>query len=78
MAISVTELKHRCLEIVRGVERTGKSVSVTRRGRVVASIHPAAPNRVSLTPWAQLRGSAECRFEAAESALSDDDFEAFR
>jgi prevent-host-death family protein len=78
MAISVTELKHRCLEIVRGIERTGRSVSITRRGRVVASLQPAAESRASLRPWERLRGSAECRFTAVESVLNDEDFEALR
>ena len=44
MAISVTELKHRCLEIVRRVERTGSPVAITRRGKVVAQLRrPALP-----------------------------------
>jgi prevent-host-death family protein len=40
MDISVTELKQRCLEVVREVERTGKPVAITRRGRVVAQLEP--------------------------------------
>jgi hypothetical protein len=68
------------LEIVRSVEKTGKSVSITRRGRVVAMIQPSAAvkSSVSMKPWDRLRGSAECRFEASESVLTEKDFEAMR
>ncbi len=38
MDISVTEFKQRCLEIVRRVENSGKSVAITRHGRVVARL----------------------------------------
>jgi len=34
MDISVTEFKHRCLEIIRRVEESGKPVAITRRGKV--------------------------------------------
>jgi hypothetical protein len=31
-----------------------------------------------MKPWERLRGSAACFFEAGESVLKDEDFEAFR
>ncbi len=76
MDISVTEFKHRCLEIVRRVENSGKSVAITRHGRVVARLEPS-PARAK-KPWERLRRSAVCRFEPAESVLRDEDFEALR
>jgi len=42
MDISVTEFKHRCLEIIRRVEESGKPVAITRRGKVVARLNPSA------------------------------------
>jgi prevent-host-death family protein len=80
MAISITDLKHRCLEIVREIERTGKPVFITRRGKVVACIHPSADAKAdaALKPWERLRGSAECHFGPEESVLRDEDFEALR
>lgn len=80
MAISITVLKQRCLEIVREIERTGKPVLITRRGKVVACIQPSAEAKsmAALKPWERLRGSAECRFGAGESVLKDEDFEALR
>jgi prevent-host-death family protein len=41
MAISVTELKARCLELVHEVEAKGKPMLITRRGKVVARLVPA-------------------------------------
>jgi antitoxin (DNA-binding transcriptional repressor) of toxin-antitoxin stability system len=80
MDMSVTTFKHRCLAIIRAVENTGKTVQITRRGKVVARLQPsAAPVAVAgAKPWERLRGSAVCRFDAGESVLKDDDFHALR
>ena len=40
MDISVTEFKQHCLEIIRKVEKTGRSIAITRRGKVVARFSP--------------------------------------
>jgi prevent-host-death family protein len=42
MDISVTQFKHRCLEIIRRVEESGQPVAITRRGKVVARLNPSA------------------------------------
>jgi antitoxin (DNA-binding transcriptional repressor) of toxin-antitoxin stability system len=57
MDISVAVFKQRCLEIIRQVERSGASVAITRRGKVVARLQP--PSRTDATrnakPREQLR-----------------------
>ena len=80
MTISVTDFKHRCLEIIRSVEKTGKPVAITRRGKVVARLQPpvASEANAAMKPWERLRGSAVCLFEPGESVLRDEDFEAMR
>ncbi len=80
MVISVTEFKHGCLELIRRVEETGVSISITRRGRVVARLQPSAATVVALAakPWERLRGSAVCLAEPGESVLTVADFEAAR
>ena len=81
MDISVTDFKQRCLEIIRRVERTGRPVAITRRGRVVAQLRrPAAlPGGAAQKPWARLR-LAGGRLLAApgESVLAEEDLEAMR
>jgi prevent-host-death family protein len=80
MDISVTEFKQRCLEIVRQVERTGKPVAITRRGRIVAQLRrPAAPHDAASKPWERLRAAGgRLLARPGESVLKDEDFEALR
>jgi prevent-host-death family protein len=78
MDITFAEFRHRCLEIVRRVERTGQSVAITRRGKVVARLAPssAAPAWAS-KPWRALRSlGGRLLAEPGESVLHDEDFEA--
>lgn len=80
MDISITEFKQRCLEIVRRVEKTGRPVTIRRRGRAVAQLEPSPPAAMAgMKPWEQLRvlgGRLEA--EPGESVLRDEDFEALR
>ena len=81
MDISVTNFKQRCLEIIRLVEKTGKPVSVTRRGKIVARLQPASGPTlgVGLKPWERMRASGgHLRAKPGESVLLDQDFEASR
>ena len=74
MDISVTEFKHRCLELIRRVEATGKPVSITRRGKVVARLDPApivSPQGVK--PWERLRGQGRWLADAGETFISPKD-----
>jgi antitoxin (DNA-binding transcriptional repressor) of toxin-antitoxin stability system len=50
-------IKNSCLDVIRRVEATGQSVSITRRGKVVARLAPSfqAMQRVDAKPWQQLR-----------------------
>jgi prevent-host-death family protein len=81
MDISVTLFKQHCLEIIRRVERSGKPVAITRRGKVVARLQPPGPpaHGQGVKPWERLR-SLGGRLLAApgESVLQDEEFEALR
>ena len=79
MDISVTEFKHRCLEIVRRVEKTGRPVRITRRGKAVAQLEPSTrdQNDVAQKPWERLRALGGALLaEPGDSVLRDEDFEA--
>jgi prevent-host-death family protein len=81
MAISVTKFKQDCLEVIRRVEKTGRSVTITRRGKVVARLMPSSlPDaRGADRPWQQLRNlGGRLNADPHESVLSDEDFEALR
>jgi prevent-host-death family protein len=75
MDISVSELKQRCLELVREVERTGKPLAITRRGRVVAQLEPALPAGTmgQGKPWERLRGRGRWLAAPEETFVSDED-----
>jgi antitoxin (DNA-binding transcriptional repressor) of toxin-antitoxin stability system len=78
--ISVTVFKHRCLEIIRRVERTGQPVTITRRGKVVAHLEPStAGNTTAGQPWERLRAlGGSLRARPGESVLAARDFQATR
>ena len=80
MDISVTDFKHRCLEIVRRVERTGRPVTITRRGKVVAHLEPSATRALAgQRPWERLRAlGGALRAAPGESVVREQDFEAVR
>ena len=75
MDISVTEFKHRCLEIIRGVEKTGKPVTITRRGKAVAQLEarPFQGAADDVKPWERLRGRARWLAEPEETFVSEGD-----
>lgn len=74
MDISVTEFKQRCLELIRRVEATGKPVSITRRGKVVAQLDPPPMASVQGTkPWERLRGRGRWLADPGETFISPKD-----
>jgi len=75
MDISVTELKQRCLELVREVEATGRPVAITRRGRVVAQLEPALPAGAAGRgkPWERLRGRGKWLASPGETLVTEKD-----
>jgi prevent-host-death family protein len=81
MAISVSKFKNSCLDLIRRVEATGQSVSITRRGKVVARLAPSfqVTQSVDVKPWEQLRAlGGELLAEPSESVVREEDFEALR
>ncbi len=73
MDISVSEFKHRCLEIIRRVEKTGKPVAITRRGKVVVRLNPSGSAvNGGLKPWEQVRSlGGRLVAQPGESVLHD-------
>lgn len=80
MDISVTEFKHRCLEIIRRVEKSGEAVRITRRGKIVAQLEPSSQALPGVNkPWERLRAlGGKLAAQPGESAFRDEDFEALR
>ena len=81
MDISITEFKHRCLEIIREIEKSGRPVTITRHGKSVARLVApalAAPGSAA-NPWERLQAKGgRLLAEPGESVLRDKDFKALR
>lgn len=81
MDIPITEFKHRCLEIIRELEKNGRPVTITRHGRTVARL--VAPSLLpagdTMRPWERMRSlGGRLLAEPGESVLRDGDFDALR
>jgi prevent-host-death family protein len=74
MAISITEFKTHCLQILRDVEQTRKPVEISKQGKVRFRVIPVLEPQKA--PWERLRGSGTLHATAEESVLSDEDFSA--
>jgi len=77
-AVSVSEFKAHCLEVIRHVERAGTAVDLVRRGKVVARLVPSAPAARGTPAWLRLRGRGALAAAPEESVLDAGDFEALR
>lgn len=75
----MTDFKARCLDLIREVERSRKSVTIKRRGKIVARLEPAPSEVAGQKPWEQLRAlGGSVRATPEESVLEDSAFEAQR
>ena len=77
-AISVTDFKAHCLDVIRQVENAGAAVDIVRRGKIVARLVPSAVAMQGTPAWLRLRGRGALLATAQESALDDQDFDAVR
>ncbi len=75
-AVSVSEFKAHCLDMIRQVEKAGMAVDLLRRGKVVARLVPTMSALRGTPAWLRLRGSGMLTASAEESVLHDVDFEA--
>ncbi|MDP2825322.1 MAG: type II toxin-antitoxin system prevent-host-death family antitoxin [Sulfuritalea sp.] len=78
IAVSVSQFKLHCLDVIRRVERDGAPVDLTRRGKVVARLVPTASAAQGTSPWLRLRGRGALRARPEESVLDTAEFEAMR
>jgi prevent-host-death family protein len=77
-AVSVTEFKAHCLDVIRQVEQDGTAIDLTRHGKVVARLVPTPRMAQGVAPWLRLRGSGRLRGAPETSVLEGPDFDALR
>jgi prevent-host-death family protein len=78
LAVSVTEFKTHCLDLIRQVEQVGDAVELTRHGKVVARLIPSTPAARGTPAWQRLRGQGKLLGAPEESVLDSEQFEAMR
>ena len=78
IAVSVSEFKAHCLDVIRQVEQAGAAVDLTRRGKIVARLVPTTPTPQGLPAWLRLRGQGTLGAAPEDSVMDDADFEALR
>mgnify|MGYP002635125476 CR=1 FL=1 len=76
-AVSVSEFKLHCLDLIRRVEKDGVPVDLTRHGKVVARLVRSSATQ-GTSPWLRLRGRGALLAAADESVLDAAEFEAMR
>jgi len=74
-AVTVTHLKAHLLRLLRAIERSGKPLVITRRGRPVARLVPVRPlDREPL--FGRWKGTIESVGDIIEPAVAADEWEA--
>lgn len=76
IAVSVSEFKAHCLDMIRQVEQAGAAVDLTRRGKIVARLVPTTSAPQDMPTWLRLRGQGTLCVAPEESVLDDAEFEA--
>ena len=78
LAVSVTEFKAHCLDVIRQVEQGNATVDLTRHGRIVARLVPTSPVAQGTPTWLRLRGRGRLAGAPEASVLDAAAFEALR
>ncbi len=78
LAVSVSEFKIHCLDLIRHVEQVGDAVELTRHGKVVARLIPTIPASQGTPAWQRLRGKGMLTGTPEESVLDSEQFDALR
>jgi len=74
--ISATEFKARCLKLIDQVHDTGKPITITKRGRVVATLNPAGD--ADDKPWFRLRGTIVRYEDPFKPAIDPSEWDALK
>ncbi len=76
MKIGASEFKTRCLALLDRVRERGESVTITKRGRVVAALVPAG--EADERPWLRLRRTARWKGDPFAPVVSEREIQALK
>jgi len=77
-AIPISRFKARCLAVMERVRRTGRGVRITRYGRPVADVVPAAVQERAPRNLGSLAADTIVRGDIVAPAVAPDEWEAVR
>jgi prevent-host-death family protein len=76
--INISEFKAKCLAIVDRVNKTKKPVLITRRGKPVAEVIPATPQKDNMDWIGSMKGKMEILGDIVSPIIDLDDIEALK
>ncbi len=76
--IAISVFKAKCLAILDQVEKTKSPVRITRHGKPVAEVVPAAPEVDRASLMGSMRNSIEILGDIISPATDEDDWEVLR
>ena len=76
MKIAATEFKARCLALLDQLHDTGKPITITKRGKVVATLQPAGDEDEK--PWMRLRGTLKHYRDPFKPAVDPKEWEVLK
>jgi prevent-host-death family protein len=76
MKITATEFKAKSLALIDQVHQSGKPVTITKRGRIVACL--VAAGDVESKPWLRLKGCAEWTGDPLKPVVDESEVEALK
>ena len=76
MKLPASEFKAKCLALLDQVHERGESITITKRGKVVARLMPASERQDR--PWLRLRHMAQWTGDALAPAIQESDIEALK
>jgi prevent-host-death family protein len=76
--VAISEFKAKCLSLLDEVQKTKKPIVVTRFGKPVAEVVPAAPQATVGTWLASMKGEIKILGDIVSPANDEDEWEALR
>ena len=76
MKIAAAEFKAKCLSLLDRVREDGQTITITKRGRVVARLVPAGDEEDR--PWMRVRGRARWNGDPLAPAVDEAEIDALR
>jgi prevent-host-death family protein len=74
--VAAAEFKAKCLAYLDEVHAEGRSITITKRGRVVARLVPATDD--DQRPWLRIRGRARWKGDPLAPAVGEVDVDALK